>query len=99
MRDSSKVAPSANFRKTICAGVLKGRGFEAALAHSRRMTAQLKLLPFKQNVAVFLWFPQRNSVLHSLFTTRHQFSVAALSLFKQSIASANVRCLERYGLQ
>jgi hypothetical protein len=70
-----------------------------ALDHSRRITAQLKLLPFKQNVAVFLWFPQRNSVLHSLFTTRHQFSVAALSLFKQSIASANVRCLERYGLQ
>jgi hypothetical protein len=52
-----------------------------------------KFFPF------FLCFPQRNSVLHSLFTTEHQFSVAATSLFKQSIASANVRCLERYGLQ
>jgi hypothetical protein len=43
----------------------------------------------------FLRFPQRSLVLHSLCTREQRFSVAMIRLLKQSIASADVRCLER----
>jgi hypothetical protein len=52
-------------------------------------------LPTSGFLPFFLWFPQRSPVLHSLCTIEHRFSVAMIRLLPQSIASADVRCLER----
>jgi hypothetical protein len=64
----------------------------------RSSTATFRLarrnFPVRHFFLLFLRFPQGILVLHSLCTTRHEISVADILRFKQSTASANVRCLE-----
>jgi len=50
--------------------------------------------PARNFFLLFLRFPQGILVLHSLCTTPHEISVADVLCFKQSTASADVRCLE-----